>query len=107
MATDSVSNLEKIYPDKNGPGIKVVHGTNLAIQDREFMVPVGPLGCGKSAKLRMIAGLKKISGGTIAIDGKIVNKDLSKDRDIGMVFQNYALYCHPSVSSKGVKITHR
>lgn len=70
------------------------------------MVLVGPSGCGKFTTLRMIAGLKKISDGTIAIDGKIVNKVLPKDRDIAMVFQNYALNWHPSVSSKGVKITH-
>jgi multiple sugar transport system ATP-binding protein len=77
--------------------VKVVHGINLEIKDREFMVLVGPSGCGKSTTLRMIAGLEAISGGTISIDGKVVNDVLPKDRDIAMVFQNYALYPHMTV----------
>jgi multiple sugar transport system ATP-binding protein len=97
MANVVISNLEKTYPEKSGPGVKVVHGINLEIQDREFMVLVGPSGCGKSTTLRMIAGLEEISGGTISIDGKMVNNVLPKDRDIAMVFQNYALYPHMSV----------
>ncbi len=97
MANVVISQLEKAYPDKNGPGIKVVHGINLEIRDREFMVLVGPSGCGKSTTLRMIAGLEDISGGTIAIDGKVVNQVPPKDRDIAMVFQNYALYPHMTV----------
>jgi multiple sugar transport system ATP-binding protein len=97
MANVVISHLEKAYPDKNGPGIKVVHGIDLEIKDREFMVLVGPSGCGKSTTLRMIAGLEEISGGTIAIDGKVVNDVPPKDRDIAMVFQNYALYPHMSV----------
>ena len=97
MANVVISNLEKVYPEKNGPGVKVVHGIGLEIKDREFMVLVGPSGCGKSTTLRMIAGLEEISGGTIAIDGKVVNDVLPKDRDIAMVFQNYALYPHMSV----------
>ncbi len=97
MANVVISRLEKTYPDKNGPGIKVVHGIDLEIKDREFMVLVGPSGCGKSTTLRMIAGLEDISGGTIAIDGKIVNQVPPKDRDIAMVFQNYALYPHMTV----------
>ena len=97
MANVTITNLEKIYPEKNGPGVKVVHGINLEIKDREFMVLVGPSGCGKSTTLRMIAGLEEISGGTIAIDGKEVNNIQPKDRDIAMVFQNYALYPHMSV----------
>jgi multiple sugar transport system ATP-binding protein len=97
MANVVISQLEKAYPDKNGPGIKVVHGIDLEIKDREFMVLVGPSGCGKSTTLRMIAGLEEISGGTIAIDGKVVNQVPPKDRDIAMVFQNYALYPHMSV----------
>jgi multiple sugar transport system ATP-binding protein len=97
MANVVISNLEKVYTEKSGPGVKVVHGINLEIKDREFMVLVGPSGCGKSTTLRMIAGLEEISGGTIAIDGKVVNNVLPKDRDIAMVFQNYALYPHMSV----------
>jgi multiple sugar transport system ATP-binding protein len=97
MANVVISNLEKVYTEKNGPGIKVVHGINLEIKDREFMVLVGPSGCGKSTTLRMVAGLEEISGGTISIDGKVVNNVLPKDRDIAMVFQNYALYPHMSV----------
>jgi multiple sugar transport system ATP-binding protein len=97
MATVLIENLVKIYPDKTGPGNKVVHGISLEIRDREFMVLVGPSGCGKSTTLRMVAGLEEISGGTISIDGTVVNNVLPKDRDIAMVFQNYALYPHMSV----------
>src|SRR5690606_33233916 len=97
MANVSIENLVKVYPEKNGPGIQVVHGINLEVRDREFMVLVGPSGCGKSTTLRMIAGLEEISGGTISIDGKVVNEVLPKDRDIAMVFQNYALYPHMTV----------
>src|SRR4051794_16563467 len=97
MANVALEHLVKIYPEKTGPGVRVVHGINLEIQDREFMVLVGPSGCGKSTTLRMIAGLEEISGGTISIDGKVVNQVLPKDRDIAMVFQNYALYPHMSV----------
>ncbi|MFA6287355.1 MAG: sn-glycerol-3-phosphate ABC transporter ATP-binding protein UgpC [Opitutaceae bacterium] len=97
MAKVLIENLVKIYPDKTGPGNKVVHGINLEIRDREFMVLVGPSGCGKSTTLRMVAGLEEISGGSISIDGRVVNNVLPKDRDIAMVFQNYALYPHMSV----------
>jgi multiple sugar transport system ATP-binding protein len=97
MANVVIENLVKIYPEKGGPGVKVVHGINLEVKDGEFMVLVGPSGCGKSTTLRMIAGLEEISGGTISIDGRVVNNVLPKDRDIAMVFQNYALYPHMSV----------
>jgi len=97
MAKVLIENLVKTYPEKNGPGVTAVKGISLAIDDREFMVLVGPSGCGKSTTLRMIAGLEEINGGTIAIDGKVVNQVLPKDRDIAMVFQNYALYPHMSV----------
>ncbi len=97
MARVVIENLVKTYPEKNGPGVTAVKGINLTIEDREFMVLVGPSGCGKSTTLRMIAGLEDISGGTITIDGKVVNNVLPKDRDIAMVFQNYALYPHMSV----------
>jgi len=97
MANVVIENLVKIYPEKGGPGVKVVHGINLEIHDREFMVLVGPSGCGKSTTLRMIAGLEEISGGSISIGGRVVNDVLPKDRDIAMVFQNYALYPHMTV----------
>ncbi|HRI82943.1 MAG TPA: sn-glycerol-3-phosphate ABC transporter ATP-binding protein UgpC, partial [Opitutaceae bacterium] len=97
MARVVIENLVKTYPEKSGPGVTAVKGINLTIEDREFMVLVGPSGCGKSTTLRMIAGLEDISGGTITIDGKVVNNVLPKDRDIAMVFQNYALYPHMSV----------
>jgi ABC-type sugar transport system ATPase subunit len=76
---------------------KVLHGISLDIADGEFMVLVGPSGCGKSTLLRMLAGLEDISGGSIAIDGRVVNDVESKDRDIAMVFQSYALYPHMTV----------
>jgi multiple sugar transport system ATP-binding protein len=76
---------------------KVLHGISLDISDGEFMVLVGPSGCGKSTLLRMLAGLEEVSGGTIAIDGRVVNELDSKDRDIAMVFQSYALYPHMTV----------
>jgi multiple sugar transport system ATP-binding protein len=97
MAEVRIENLNKVYPEKNGPGVSAVKDVNLHIADGEFMVLVGPSGCGKSTTLRMIAGLEEISGGTIAIDGRVVNEVLPKDRDIAMVFQNYALYPHMTV----------
>jgi len=97
MATVVIENLVKSYPDKSGPGLTVVHGINLEIKSREFMVLVGPSGCGKSTTLRMIAGLEEITSGRISIDGRVVNTLPPKDRDIAMVFQNYALYPHMSV----------
>jgi multiple sugar transport system ATP-binding protein len=97
MAKVTIENLVKIYPEKSGPGVRAVNSINLTIEDREFMVLVGPSGCGKSTTLRMIAGLEEISGGAITIDGRVVNNVLPRDRDIAMVFQNYALYPHMSV----------
>ena len=97
MAQVVIEKLLKVYPDKNGPDIAAVKNIDLTIADREFMVLVGPSGCGKSTTLRMIAGLEEISGGSIAIDGRIVNDVPPKDRDIAMVFQNYALYPHMTV----------
>jgi multiple sugar transport system ATP-binding protein len=76
---------------------KVLHGISLSIHDGEFMVLVGPSGCGKSTLLRMLAGLEDITDGSIAIDGRVVNDVESKDRDIAMVFQSYALYPHMTV----------
>jgi multiple sugar transport system ATP-binding protein len=93
MADVSLKNVGKIYPGE----IKAVNNFNLEIKDREFVVLVGPSGCGKSTTLRMVAGLEEISEGTISIDGRIVNDIPPKDRDIAMVFQNYALYPHMTV----------
>jgi multiple sugar transport system ATP-binding protein len=97
MAKVILENLSKIYPEKSGPGVAAVKQINLRIEDREFMVLVGPSGCGKSTTLRMIAGLEEISGGTVTIGDHVVNEVLPKDRDIAMVFQNYALYPHMTV----------
>ncbi|WP_320188332.1 ABC transporter ATP-binding protein (plasmid) [Agrobacterium rosae] len=77
---------------------EVVHGIKLSIQPQEFVVLVGPSGCGKSTTLRMVAGLEDISEGTVSIDGRVVNKVAPKDRDVAMVFQNYALYPHLNVA---------
>jgi len=97
MAKVIIEDLVKVYQEGKGPGFKAVNSINLTIEDREFMVLVGPSGCGKSTTLRMIAGLEEISSGTISIDGRVINNVLPKDRDIAMVFQNYALYPHMSV----------
>jgi len=93
MATLSFRDVEKRFG-----ATQVIHGIGFDIADGEFTVLVGPSGCGKSTLLRMLAGLEEISGGTIAIDGKIVNDVESKDRDIAMVFQSYALYPHMTVA---------
>lgn len=93
MASVKLTNVKKIYDNK----VVAVHEFNLDIKDKEFIVFVGPSGCGKSTTLRMIAGLEDISEGTIEIDGEVVNDLQPKDRDIAMVFQNYALYPHLSV----------
>ncbi|QUS37241.1 ABC transporter ATP-binding protein [Falsirhodobacter algicola] len=78
--------------------VQVVHGVNLEVAEKEFVVLVGPSGCGKSTTLRMIAGLEEISAGTLTIDDKVVNRVAPKDRDVAMVFQNYALYPHLNVA---------
>jgi len=88
-----LKDIIKIYDGE----VKAVDRANIGIQDREFMVLVGPSGCGKTTVLRMIAGLEEISGGDLFIDSKRVNDEAPKDRDIAMVFQNYALYPHMSV----------
>ena len=88
--------LKNIFKTYSGD-ITVIKDLNLTIEDNEFMVLVGPSGCAKSTTLRMLAGLEEITDGTISIDGKVVNDIAPKDRDIAMVFQNYALYPHMSV----------
>ncbi len=92
MATVTISKVEKFYGST-----KVVHGVDVDIEDGEFCVLVGPSGCGKSTLLRMIAGLEEISGGEISIGPRVVNAVPPKERDIAMVFQNYALYPHMKV----------
>ncbi|TVP75700.1 MAG: sn-glycerol-3-phosphate ABC transporter ATP-binding protein UgpC [Puniceicoccaceae bacterium] len=94
MSSVTLNNLVKDYPEKGGKYFRAVKNINLEINEGEFMVLVGPSGCGKSTTLRMIAGLEDISGGTIQIGDTIVNNIQPKNRDIAMVFQNYALYPH-------------
>jgi len=94
MAEVVLNGVSKIY---SSGGAKVVDSLDLRVEDREFCVLVGPSGCGKSTTLRMIAGLEEITEGTISIAGKVVNDVRPKDRDIAMVFQNYALYPHMTV----------
>ncbi len=92
MATVSIRDVRKSFGST-----EVLHGVSVEIEDGEFVILVGPSGCGKSTLLRMIAGLENISGGEIAIGPKVVNNVAPKERDIAMVFQNYALYPHMSV----------
>ena len=117
MAEVILKNIKKVYPHQDGKkkkkkgaeerksnltvtdeGVLAVHDFNLSIKDKEFIVLVGPSGCGKSTTLRMVAGLEEISGGELYIDGQLVNDVAPKDRDIAMVFQNYALYPHMTVA---------
>ena len=121
MSEVVLKNVKKVYPNAPGSkkkkakkteevqeegranltvteeGVIAVHDFNINIADKEFIVLVGPSGCGKSTTLRMIAGLEEITGGEVIIDGKVVNDVAPKDRDIAMVFQNYALYPHMTV----------
>ena len=118
MASVQLKNIKKVYPYISGEdkkknkkksadepekkinlqitdeGVVAVQQFSLDIKDKEFIVLVGPSGCGKSTTLRMVAGLEEISGGELIIDGKVMNDVAPKDRDIAMVFQNYALYPH-------------
>src|SRR5215204_2608249 len=93
MAEIKLENVTKRFPD----GYEAVRDMSLDIKDGEFMILVGPSGCGKSTALRMIAGLEDITEGDLKIGGDVVNDRPPKDRDIAMVFQNYALYPHMSV----------
>ncbi|MGA1122378.1 MAG: ABC transporter ATP-binding protein, partial [Ilumatobacteraceae bacterium] len=94
MAEVRFEHVDKVFDN----GVKAVSDMTLDIRDGEFLVLVGPSGCGKTTALRMVAGLEAISSGTVSIGEKIVNDLTSKDRDIAMVFQNYALYPHLSVA---------
>src|SRR3954463_14099470 len=93
MADITLNNVTKRYPD----GYEAVKNLNLEIKDGEFVILVGPSGCGKSTALRMVAGLEDITDGQMRIGGDVVNDRAPKDRDIAMVFQNYALYPHMTV----------
>ncbi len=93
MSGVKLERIVKTYGD-----VEVVHGINLEVDEKEFVVLVGPSGCGKSTTLRMIAGLEEISTGKLTIDGAVVNRVAPKDRDVAMVFQNYALYPHLNVA---------
>src|SRR5262245_7483373 len=92
MAAVEIRNVRKAFGS-----VEVLHGVGVDIADSEFVVLVGPSGCGKSTLLRMIAGLENITSGDIAIGGRVVNTVPPKDRDVAMVFQNYALYPHMTV----------
>jgi multiple sugar transport system ATP-binding protein len=94
MASVAISDVRKSFGATG-----VIHGVNISIDDGEFVVLVGPSGCGKSTLLRMIAGLENITGGEISIGGRVVNKVPPKERDVAMVFQNYALYPHMTVAA--------
>jgi multiple sugar transport system ATP-binding protein len=103
MAEVHLLNVRKSYG-----ALDIIHGVDLGIQDGEFVVLVGPSGCGKSTLLRMIAGLETITGGEVRIGGRVVNDLDPKDRDIAMVFQNYALYPHMTVATNmGFSLEHR
>jgi len=93
MASIELRQVSKTYPG----GVHAVRATDLSFRDGEFVVLVGPSGCGKSTLLRMVAGLETVTGGTVSIGGRVVNDVAPKDRDVAMVFQNYALYPHMTV----------
>ncbi|NQU42908.1 ATP-binding cassette domain-containing protein, partial [bacterium] len=93
MAGVGIQGVSKVYPG----GVQATRNVSIDIHDKEFLVLVGPSGCGKSTLLRMIAGLEEITDGEISIGGRVVNDVAPKDRDIAMVFQNYALYPHMTV----------
>lgn len=97
MARVVLDNVSKIFPRPRGGDVRAVTHLSLAVEDKEFLVLVGPSGCGKTTTLRLIAGLDQVTSGTISIDGQIVNDVEPRDRDIAMVFQNYALYPHMTV----------
>ncbi len=111
MAEVTIDHISKIYEGskKNAARPKAIDDISFTVRDKEFMVIVGPSGCGKSTLLRMIAGLEEIDEGTLSIDGKRINEQSPRDRDIAMVFQNYALYPHMTVYDNmafGLKLKH-
>jgi multiple sugar transport system ATP-binding protein len=93
VASITLDKVTKVYPN----GFEAVHELELEVADGEFMVLVGPSGCGKTTALRMVAGIEDITGGSVCIGDRVVNDVAPKDRDIAMVFQNYALYPHMTV----------
>jgi multiple sugar transport system ATP-binding protein len=93
VATLALEQLTKVFPN----GVQAVRGVDLFVDEGEFVVLVGPSGCGKTTALRMVAGLEEVTSGTISLDGKVVNDISARDRDVAMVFQNYALYPHLTV----------
>ena len=102
MASVSLKGVRKAFD-----GVEIIHGVDCDIEDGDFIVILGPSGCGKSTLLRMIAGLERITAGEIAIGGRIVNELEPKDRDISMVFQNYALYpAHDGLRQHGLWPAH-
>src|SRR5438094_3274810 len=96
MARVVIKNLTKLFFGPRGERVCAVHNATLTVEEKELLVLVGPSGCGKTTTLRLIAGLEEPTSGTVAIDGTVVNHLAPKDRDIAMVFQNYALYPHMS-----------
>ena len=102
MASVSLKHIYKVYTG----GVTAVSDFTLDIEDKEFIVLVGPSGCGKSTTLRMVAGLEEISEGELFIGDKLVNDVAPKDRDIAMVFQNYALYPHMTVYGFRLEAAH-
>src|SRR3974390_1693400 len=103
MASVDIRDVRKSF----GP-VEVLHGVSVPIADGEFVVLVGPSGCGKSTLLRLLAGLEGITAGTISIGGQVVNNIHPKERDIAMVFQNYALYPHmPAAQNMGYSLQLR
>jgi multiple sugar transport system ATP-binding protein len=104
MATIKLDGVSKVYPN----GVEAVSELDLEIAEGEFMILVGPSGCGKTTALRMVAGLEDITGGTVEVGGRVVNELSPRDRDIAMVFQNYALYPHMTVAENiGFALTLR
>ena len=105
MASVEVSNVHKSFGR-----FEVIHGVSISVEDGEFVILVGPSGCGKSTLLRMVAGLESITSGELRIDGRVVNNVPPKERDIAMVFQNYALYPQMTVAknmSFSLELAHR
>jgi multiple sugar transport system ATP-binding protein len=94
MAAITLEDVTKVYPN----GFEAVHKLSLEVADGEFMVLVGPSGCGKTTALRMVAGLEDITDGTLRVGDRVMNEVSARDRDIAMVFQNYALYPHMTVA---------